>query len=336
MQNILVTGGLGYIGSHTVIDLLEKGYNVIILDNCSNSSENIIDRIKLITKKNLSFYRIDICDNISLEKIFLKYHIHSIIHFAALKSIPDSFKNTEIYFKNNVGGLLNVLDLAMKYNVKNFVFSSSAAIYSDKNKFPVNENAKLNFTNPYAETKLEGEKIIKKITFEKNINIAILRYFNPVGNHSSGLLGDEPKISSTNIVPMIYKAIIDNSDFYIFGNDYNTNDGSPIRDFIHVVDLAQAHEKMISFISKKRGIHTFNIGLGYGVSVRKFIETFVRENKVNINIKEGKPREGDLIECYADCTKILSTNYWQPKKNINDMMKDSYTYLYRNFISDNL
>lgn len=335
-SNILITGGLGYIGSHTVIDLLNKKYNVIIVDNCSNSSERILDQIKLISNNNLSFYKVNITNYKSLEQIFLKYSIDSVIHFAALKSIPESIAKPELYFKNNIHGLQNIIDLVLKFNIKNFIFSSSAAVYSNKNIFPVDENAKLGFTNPYAETKLEGEKLIKKNLLGRNINIAILRYFNPVGNHSSGLLGDEPKMSSSNIIPMIYKAIIENSDFTIFGDNYNTSDGTAVRDFIHVVDLAEAHENIISFISNVGGIHTFNVGHGHGISVRNFVNKFINVNKVNFNINVGEHREGDLVECYADCKKILSTNHWQPKKNINDMVKDSYTYLYQNFIKDNI
>ena len=331
MKKILITGGLGYIGSHTVIDLLKKNYEVHIIDNLSNSSIDMLDKIKTITKKDIPFYKCDISDNEFISEILLKNEIKTVIHFAALKSIPESIIKSDKYYLNNVEKLKSLINCLKNNNVVNFIFSSSASVYSESNSFPVDENSIIDSKNPYSHTKVLGEEFLSHC-IDDSFNIGILRYFNPIGNHNSGIIGDYIKKDSQNIIPMILKSITNNSSFNIYGSDYETEDGTAIRDYIHVSDLASAHETTIDFLNKNEGLHIFNVGLGKRTSVLDLIKTFMNVNNCKIKINLQDRRSGDLPICYADNKKIITLQNWKPQYDIADMCKDVYTFLKKNYI----
>lgn len=333
MNYILITGGLGYIGSHVSIDLGLSKRNIIIIDNLFNSSLDNLEAIEKIVGKKIIFYKIDIKKRSELDRLFTKFKISHVIHFAALKSISESINNPSQYYSNNILGLLNVLEISKKYNIKKFIFSSTASIYSELNKFPVDENGRLGYKNPYAMSKLICEDIIKNFALENpSIMLVILRYFNPIGNHTSGLLGDwSTKNKSDNIINGLYKALMTNSPFIVYGNSYKTKDGSAIRDFIHVSDLSSAHIKALKHFDTKSNCITFNVGLGYGTSVLEFVETFCKVNKCKLEIKIGVSREGDLPICYSQSNKIHNYINWKPKYNLNKMCRDAYIF-YKNKI----
>ena len=325
---ILVTGGCGYIGSHTVVELLDDNRDVVIVDNFSNSSPNVLDSIKEITDKDFKFYKIDITSEDDLEVVFKENKIDSVIHFAALKAVGESVEKPLEYYYNNLNSTLVLLKLMKKYNVKNFVFSSSATVYGSPKTLPINEDFPLSTTNPYGASKLIIENILKDICkADSSFNVAILRYFNPVGAHKSGLIGENPNGIPNNLMPYITKVSIGELPFLnVYGNDYDTNDGTGVRDYIHVLDLANGHLKALDKIHTSPGLVIYNLGTGNGYSVLDLVNTYSKINNVDIPYKIVERRAGDIAKCFADPTKANKELNWSCKYNLEDMCKDSYTF----------
>ena len=329
-KTILLTGGTGFIGSHTVVELIEKNYKVIIIDDLSNSKKDVVDKLRQITKSNnIIFYKKNILDKKSLKTIFKKHSIESVIHFAAFKSVSDSVSNPLDYYKNNIGGLINILSMMKKYNVFNLIFSSSATVYGNPKTLPINETSPTFAINPYGQTKLMGEQIIKDLCkSEPKFNAVILRYFNPVGCHKSGLIGDNPE-KPNNLFPCILNIIKSKNCLSVFGNDYDTFDGSCIRDYIHVVDLAKGHIKALSYIlynnNVKENISIFNLGTGKGYSVFDIINEFnsqlSKTKQIKYKIKDR--RKGDAPSVYADPKLAINKLQWVPTKTLSNMVSDS-------------
>ena len=336
ISNILITGGLGYIGSHTVLNFLKHTKNkIVIVDNCSNSNLYVLKTLEHLTKQSIPFYQADIGDYSKMIEILTKEKIDSVVHFAAAKSVSDSIKNPEFYFQNNVTALLVFLNAMRRCAVKKIIFSSSATVYSSSNNFPVDEKGELGYLNPYGQSKLVCEDLLIREQQESGLKVNILRYFNPVGNDSSGLLGDYLSSSATNIMPMILKALEQNKKFYIYGHDYPTKDGSPVRDYIHVCDLANAHRLSFECLDEYSGFQIMNVGLGIGVSVLELISTFNAVNEEKIQIDYKNRREGDLGVCYANVNKIKDYLAWQPKYNLSDMCRDAYCFYKKNIKPSN-
>lgn len=331
-MNVLVTGGLGYIGSHTVIELLNESHNVIIIDNLSNSKEVVKDRIKEITGKDIKFYKYDLLNIEDVERVFIENNIDSVIHFAAFKAVGESVEKPLEYYNNNITSTLNVLQIMRKFNVKNFVFSSSATVYGDSKIMPIHEGCPLSFTNPYGGTKLMIEDILRDLYKSDNTwNIAILRYFNPVGAHESGLIGESPSGIPNNIMPYITKvAIGELPELSVFGDDYETIDGTGVRDYIHVVDLATGHIKALEKLEEKVGLVTYNLGTGNGYSVLELVKALSDASKREIKYKITARRAGDVAVCYADPTKANKELGWVAKRDINDMCRDSWNWQSKN------
>ena len=325
---ILVTGGCGYIGSHTVVELLDNNRYVIIVDNFSNSSPNVLDSIKEITDKDFKFYKIDITSEDDLEVVFKENKIDSVIHFAALKAVGESVEKPLEYYYNNLNSTLVLLKLMKKYNVKNFVFSSSATVYGSPKTLPINEDFPLSTTNPYGASKLIIENILKDICkADSSFNVAILRYFNPVGAHKSRLIGENPNGIPNNLMPYITKVSIGELPFLnVYGNDYDTHDGTGVRDYIHVLDLANGHLKALDKIHTSPGLVIYNLGTGKGYSVLDLVNTYSKVNNVDIPYKIVERRAGDIAKCFADPTKANKELNWSCKYNLEDMCKDSYTF----------
>lgn len=333
MSKILVTGGLGYIGSHTAVELLEAGKDIVVVDNLYNSKIDVYDKIKKITGKDFNFYKIDVCDKDALEEVFQKEEIESVIHFAAYKAVGESVKKPLMYYRNNLDSTLTVLEVMEKHNVKNFIFSSSATVYGDPEKLPLTEDMKTGgTTNPYGTTKYFIERILEDVSISKpDMKIIVLRYFNPVGAHESGLIGEDPNGIPNNLVPYIVKVATGELEcLTIFGDDYDTKDGSGVRDYIHVVDLAKGHVAAVNYLDKADTYEVFNLGTGTGYSVIEMVETFEKVNDVKVNHKIGPRREGDIATCYADATKAKEKLKWTANKNLEDMQKDSYNYAVMN------
>ena len=327
-MKILLTGGAGYIGSHTAVELLNSDYEIAIVDNLSNSKIEVIDKIKKITGKDFNFYNGDIRDEELLSKIFEKERIDAVIHFAGLKAVGESVEKPIEYYQNNIIGTLTLLELMQYYNCKNIVFSSSATVYGNPDKLPIIEDSPLSTTSPYGTTKLMIEYILKDLyTSDNTWNISILRYFNPIGAHESGLIGENPNGIPNNLMPYIIKvAAKEIAELTVFGNDYNTKDGTGVRDYIHVVDLAIGHLKALEYQSKAPGFEIFNLGTGNGYSVLEIINSFMKINDIQVPYKIGDRREGDIDACYADPTKAKQLLNWQAEKDINDMCKSSYEF----------
>ena len=328
-MSILVTGGAGFIGSHTVVELLEKGEEIVIVDNFCNSSPNVLDKIKTITGKDFKFYEIDLLDEENLEKVFKENNIESVIHFAGLKAVGESVEKPIEYYHNNITGTLVLLKLMKKYNCKKIVFSSSATVYGNPKSLPIKEDFPLSTTNPYGSTKLMIEQILEDVSVaDKDFSVAILRYFNPIGAHESGLIGEVPNGIPNNIMPYILK--VANGEYEaltIFGNDYNTKDGTGVRDYIHVVDLAKGHLKALDKIRKEAGVKIYNLGTGNGYSVLDLVTNFEKVNNVKVNYKIGARRPGDIAACYADPSKAKEELGWIAEKGIEDMCKDAWNFV---------
>ena len=331
-MNILLTGGLGYIGSHTAVELLAKNYNVTIIDNLSNSKEEVLTKIENITGKKAKFYKGDVRNKRLLKKIFTENKIDIVIHFAGLKAVGESVEKPVEYYDNNLISTISLLEVMKEVNCKNLVFSSSATVYGKPEKLPIKEDAKLETSNPYGTTKLMIEMILKDLYKSDNSwNIIILRYFNPIGSHKSGLIGEDPNGIPNNLMPYIVRVANKKYDHLsIFGNDYDTKDGTGVRDYIHVVDLALGHIKACEYINKKPGLEIFNLGTGKGYSVLDIVETFKKVNKIDVPYEITKRRPGDIDACYADPTKAKKLLKWEAKKDLNDMCKDSYNYIIKN------
>lgn len=331
-MKILVTGGCGFIGSHTCCELLDNDYEVVVIDNLSNSKEDVIDKIKKITNKDLKFYKGDLCDKELVDKIFKTENIDAVIHFAGLKAVGESVKKPLLYYRNNIDSTLTLLEVMSKYNCKKLVFSSSATVYGNPKTLPIKEDFDLKTTNPYGSTKLYIEGILKDLYNSDNEwSIAVLRYFNPIGAHKSYLIGENPNDIPNNLMPYIVKVATKKLEqLSIFGNDYNTVDGTGVRDYIHVVDLAIGHIKAIELINKEKGIDFYNLGTGHGYSVLEIVKTFERVNNIKVNYKITDRRPGDIDACYADCSYALKKLNFKATKTIEEMVKDSYEYAKRN------
>ena len=333
-MNILVTGGCGYIGSHTCCELLNKGHNVIIIDNLSNSKKEVVNYIKEITGHDVTLYIGDVCDKYLLRKIFNENKIDSVIHFAGYKAVGESVKLPLKYYRNNLDSTLSLCEVMSEFDCKNLVFSSSATVYGIPKKLPIKEDFPLSTTNPYGTTKLMIERILKDLyTSDNTWHIALLRYFNPIGAHSSGLLGEDPNGIPNNLMPYIVKVATGELEcLSIFGDDYDTKDGTGVRDYIHVVDLALGHIAAIEKIDKEPGVYTYNLGTGVGYSVLELVKTFSKVNNIIVNYKIAPRRPGDIAECYADTTKASDELHWHATKTIEDMCRDSYNFAIKNKI----
>lgn len=326
---ILVTGGLGYIGSHTCVELLNKQEEIVVVDNLSNSKISTKDDIDKITNKKFKFYKVDLLDKKNLEKVFCENKIESVIHFAGLKAVGESVENPIKYYENNVVGTLNLLNIMKKYNCKKIVFSSSATVYGIPQSVPIKEDSPLSAINPYGNTKLIIENILRDLYISDNeFSIILLRYFNPIGAHKSGLIGENPNGIPNNIMP--YIALVANGNLKclnVFGDDYPTKDGTGVRDYIHVVDLSQGHIKALEKVREIKGVKTYNLGTGSGYSVLDLINRFQKVNNVKVNYKVTSRRKGDVAECYADPLKAENELGWKAKKGIDEMCKDTWNFI---------
>jgi UDP-glucose 4-epimerase len=325
---ILVTGGLGFIGSHIVVELLNRNYNVVVIDNLSNSKITVKNKIEQITNKTFDLFVFDICDKILLEDVFKKFQFTSIIHLAGLKAVGESINKPLKYYNTNLLSTLNLLEMIDKYNISKFIFSSSATVYGTPTEIPLFETSQtgLNITNPYGRTKYMLEEIIKDFSLTSECNFIILRYFNPVGSHESGLIGEDPNDIPNNLMPYILKvATKEFNKLSIYGNDYDTHDGTCIRDFIHVVDLALAHVKSLELYSNNK-LEIFNIGTGKGTSVLELVNIFSSTNLIDIPYQFVDRRIGDVVINYADTTKANNILNWKAVKSIEDMCRDAYNF----------
>ena len=328
---VLVTGGAGFIGSHTVVELLNSGREVVIIDDFSNSAPKALEAIKKITGKEFKFYEMNYLDREKLEKIFEENQIDSVLNFAGFKAVGESTEKPIEYYTNNVTGALILLDTMKKYGVKKFVFSSSATVYGDPEVIPITEDCKTGgTTNPYGTTKLFIEQILKDLYASDNTwDIAILRYFNPVGAHESGLIGEEPKGKPNNLMPYVARVaagILD--ELSVFGNDYPTKDGTGVRDYIHVVDLAKGHIKALEKLDKENaGLYIYNLGTGVGYSVLDMVKAFENATGKTVKYKIVERRPGDIAMCYADPSKAKEELGWTAEKTIDDMCKDSWNFI---------
>lgn len=332
MSKILITGGAGYIGSHTAVELLKNGEELVIVDNFSNSSPEVLEKIKKITGKDFKFYELDLLDEEKLDSVFKENKIEAVIHFAGLKAVGESVEKPIEYYHNNITGTLILLKTMKKYNCKKIVFSSSATVYGNPQKLPITEDSQLSTTNPYGSTKLMIEQILQDVAVaDKDFSIAILRYFNPIGAHESGLIGEVPNGIPNNIMPYIMKvAKGEYKELTIFGDDYPTKDGTGVRDYIHVVDLSKGHLKALGKIRKEAGVKIFNLGTGKGYSVLELVKNFEKVNNVKVNYKIGPRRPGDIPACYADPRKAEKELGWKAEKGIEEMLKDSWNFVNKN------
>jgi len=331
-MKILVTGGCGYIGSHTCVELLDENYEVVIIDNLSNSKESVIDSIKQITKKQVKFYKGDVQDKELLRTIFKNEHIDAVIHFAGLKAVGESVEKPLMYYRNNLDSTLTLLEVMSEYNSKKIVFSSSATVYGNPASLPITEDFPLSTTNPYGSTKLYIEGILRDLYVSDNTwSIAILRYFNPVGAHSSGLIGEDPNGIPNNLMPYIVKVANKELDHLnVFGDDYETKDGTGVRDYIHVVDLAKGHLKAIEKIKDINICDEYNLGTGTGYSVLEMVSAFKNVNNIDVPYQITKRRPGDIAACYANPDKALKELNWKAEKTLDDMVKSAYDYSKKN------
>ncbi len=322
---ILVTGGAGFIGSHTAVELLDAGYDIIIVDNYMNSSPKALDRIKEITGKDFRFYEVDLCDKDALERVFVENpDIESAIHFAGLKAVGESVAQPIRYYQNNLVSTFNLVTLLSKYNAKKIVFSSSATVYGVPKTVPICEDFPLSTTNPYGETKLMIERILKDLwVSDKDWSVSVLRYFNPIGAHKSGLIGENPRGIPNNLLPYVAKVAAGQLPYLsVFGGDYDTKDGTGVRDYIHVVDLAKAHLKALERAAKVTGVEYFNVGTGTGYSVLEIVKAYEKASGLTVNYKIVDRRPGDIATCYADPKKAYEVLGWRAENNIEDMCRD--------------
>lgn len=331
---ILLPGGAGFIGSHTAVELLEEGKEIIIIDNFANSSPKVLEAIKKITNKEFKFYEMDYRNQEALEEVWRENQIEAVINFAGFKAVGESVKNPIAYYRNNISGALVLLDVMKKYGCKKFIFSSSATVYGKPEKIPLTEDCKTGgTTNPYGTTKFFIEEILKDIYIsDNNWDICILRYFNPVGAHKSGLIGEEPQGIPNNLMPYIVRvASGELKELSVFGNDYDTPDGTGVRDYIHVVDVAKGHIKALEKIDKeKKGYYIYNLGTGVGYSVFDIIKTFEKATGRKIPYKIVERRDGDLASYYANPKKAKEELDWEAVQTLEDICRDSWNYIIKN------
>ena len=328
MKRVLVTGGCGYIGSHTVVELQKNGFDVVIVDNLSNSKKAVLDRIQQITGTKPTFYKVDMTDKAALRGVFEKEKFSDVIHFAVLKAVGESVRKPLEYYRNNLDSTMNLLELMREFGVKNIVFSSSATVYGNPATVPITEDFPLSCTNPYGQTKLMIEYILKDLyKADASFNIALLRYFNPIGAHPSGLIGEDPNGIPNNLVPYITQVAVGKLErLNVFGNDYPTRDGTGVRDYIHVVDLAKGHLAALKKLSENCGLVIYNLGTGNGYSVLEVLNAFSETVGRPLPYVIAPRRAGDIVECYADPTKAYKELGWKAELDLKRMAEDSWRW----------
>lgn len=327
-MKILVTGGAGYIGSHTCVELLNRGYEIVVLDNLDNSCEKSLDVIKKLTGKDFKFYKIDLLDYEGTNRVFEENKFDSVIHFAGLKAVGESTAIPIRYYHNNITGTLNLLDIMQKHDVYNIVFSSSATVYGMPKTVPITEDFPLSTTNPYGSTKLMIENILQDVYKSNNKwSATLLRYFNPIGANKSGEMGEDPKGIPNNLLPYISQVAVGKLEYlHVFGNDYDTKDGTGVRDYIHVVDLALGHIKAIEKKTNQPGVHIYNLGTGNGYSVLEMVDAFEKASGKKVPYKIEARRPGDIAQCYANPQKAKDELDWQATRGIDEMCEDSWRW----------
>ncbi|TYS59919.1 UDP-glucose 4-epimerase GalE [Sutcliffiella horikoshii] len=325
---ILVTGGAGYIGSHTSVELLNAGYDIVIVDNFSNSNHVSLDRIKEITGKDFTFHEVDLLDKESLGKVFREHSIEAVIHFAGLKAVGESVEKPLFYYHNNITGTLYLCEVMHEHGIKNIVFSSSATVYGLPESVPISESFPLSATNPYGQTKLMIEQIMRDLhVADQDWSISLLRYFNPIGAHESGRIGEDPNGIPNNLMPFITQVAIGKlPQLQVFGNDYETVDGTGVRDYIHVVDLAKGHLKALEKVLTDKGVNAYNLGTGNGYSVLEMVKAFEKASQRDVPYKIVERRPGDIGECFADPAKAKEELGWQAEKGLDEMCQDSWKW----------
>lgn len=327
-MKVLVTGGLGYIGSHTIVELSNSGYECFIVDNLSNSDSSVLESVEKLCKNEIHFLNVDLMDKVRLANIFDTYQFQAVIHFAGLKSPVESVREPFMYFEENLGTTMNLLKEMQRKSIKKLVFSSSATVYGDLTKSPVNEEAATSILNPYGRTKRMIEEMLSDISkADSEWSIAILRYFNPIGAHSSGTIGEKPNGIPNNLMPYLSQVASGKREYLnVFGNDYPTPDGTGIRDYIHVMDLANGHVKALNYLKDHKGSHIFNLGTGQGYSVLDLIHTFEEVNNVKIKYKVVSRRPGDIANSYADTSKAEKELKWKALRGLKEMCKDAWNW----------
>lgn len=331
-MSILVTGGAGYIGSHTVVELIASGYEVVLVDNFTNSSKEVLNRLKTITGKEIPFYQGSVLDTDFLDRVFQENSIQAVIHFAALKAVGESVEKPLEYYDNNITGLLTLLKVMRQHSVYHIVFSSSATVYGNHNVSPLTEDLPTSATNPYGYTKVMTEQILNDLAHaDQHWSVTNLRYFNPIGAHESGLIGEAPNGIPNNLMPYITQVAVGKLEgLNVFGGDYETHDGTGVRDYIHVVDLAKGHVKAVMNNLSKTGASVYNLGTGQGYSVLDLVKAFEKANGISIPYTIQSRRPGDVAVCYADPSKAKRELNWQAEKSLEDMLRDSWRWQRQN------
>ena len=327
-MKVLLTGGAGYIGSHTAVELISAGHEVIIADNFSNSDIEVLNRLKTITGQDIKLYNIDVAEKEDVRKMFSENQIDAIIHFAGLKAVGESVSIPVKYYRNNIDTTLTLLEVMKEYGVNKFVFSSSATVYGTPEALPLKEGMKTGCTNPYGWTKLMNEQILTDAALaDSELSVALLRYFNPIGAHESGLIGEAPNGIPNNLMPYISQVAVGKRErLSVYGNDYETKDGTGVRDYIHVVDLAKGHVAAIEYVAEHKGTEIFNLGTGIGYSVLEIVNTFSKVNNIEVPYVITDRRPGDIAECYADPKKAHELMGWDATKNLEDMCRDTWNW----------
>lgn len=327
-MKILVTGGTGYIGSHTCVELLQKGYEVVVFDNLYNSKIDVVDKIEKITGKKITFYKADMLDKESMRPVFAEHTFDAVIHFAGLKAVGESVEKPLLYYKNNIAGTLNLCEMMNEYGCKKIIFSSSATVYGSPETVPITEDFPLSTTNPYGSTKLMLEGILSDLCVpDKEWSVVLLRYFNPIGAHESGLLGESPNGIPNNLMPYIMQVAVGKlPELGVFGNDYDTPDGTGVRDYIHVVDLAKGHVNAVEKVTSANGVNIYNLGTGNGYSVLDIVKAFEAANGVTIPYSIKPRRAGDIATCYANPQKARDELGWEAKYDLQRMCEDSWRF----------